>query len=178
MKSVKIYGLKRTGTNFLTVLLEQNLNVKVMTNKPNWKHGMVKCKKPTIAMVRHPLDWLGAIYRYEKHKMPFERFAKQGTMISLWQFACSQYLSKANYIVMYEDAIKDQEKTVCEVADYFELDRRGDFVSIKNKVAPAEKITNKKHTPTNYREWYDDKMLEKIRGIIDSSLLDRFGYKI
>lgn len=38
---IKIYGLQRSGTNYLKALLEHNFDVRVLQNIGGWKHGKV-----------------------------------------------------------------------------------------------------------------------------------------
>src|ERR1043166_2267642 len=39
MVEIKQYGLHRSGTNFLRVILQENYDVSVLTNIGGWKHG-------------------------------------------------------------------------------------------------------------------------------------------
>jgi hypothetical protein len=41
MKYVKIYGLQRSGTNYLKAILEKNFYCRVLQNIGGWKHGFV-----------------------------------------------------------------------------------------------------------------------------------------
>ena len=52
MKFVKIYGLQRTGTNYLTAMLKRNFSdVGILVNELGWKHDSVSLNN---------VDWNGS----------------------------------------------------------------------------------------------------------------------
>ena len=83
MQTVSVWGERCSGTNFLRVLLEQNLsNLSIMDgNKIFWKHGYPGCKtsKPEtlhIWIVRDLHSWLTSLYRKPYHFAKPETFIK------------------------------------------------------------------------------------------------------
>ena len=48
MKVIKLFGLPRTCTNLVTVLLKKNFQVLVLINFPDWKHGKLEYQKRKI----------------------------------------------------------------------------------------------------------------------------------
>ena len=93
-KYIKIYGLQRTGTNFITDLINRNFqNTKVLVNIGGWKHGtyaapMILGQEVDILVVsKNPLAWLRSMYEYwgpnrernigpDLRNVAFEQFVK------------------------------------------------------------------------------------------------------
>lgn len=68
---VKIYGLQRSGTNFLSHLINKNFeNTKSLVNMGGWKHGYYHSAEAlgrechVLAVVKNPYSWLVSMYRY------------------------------------------------------------------------------------------------------------------
>lgn len=100
MKSIQLYGLFRTGTNYVAKLLESNFLVKIyhegnehgLNDKgfcTNWKHGpyvghLLKEEHPMVIVTKNPYSWLVSCYKYWKkfplgpeiEKFSFEQFVK------------------------------------------------------------------------------------------------------
>lgn len=84
---VRIYGMRRTGTNYLADLLERNYRCEVLGDKEGgWKHGTHRHEREypeahVAVCVRNPLSWLPSLHRIavdEKHAdsdMPFHEWA-------------------------------------------------------------------------------------------------------
>lgn len=86
---IKIHGLQRSGTNYLTALIKSNFkDVEVWVNKGGWKHGTWRPtdKHAHIAVIsKNPYAWLHSVYRYwgeerfcnigpDLREVPFEQF--------------------------------------------------------------------------------------------------------
>jgi hypothetical protein len=68
---VKIYGLQRSGTNYLTYLVNENFeNTQVLVNLGGWKHGTYSApwelgqEVHVLAVVKDPYAWLVSVYKY------------------------------------------------------------------------------------------------------------------
>ena len=68
---IKIYGLQRSGTNYITHLLNTNFqNIKVLVNAGGWKHGTYNVpfclgrEVHCVCMVKNPYAWLRSVYEY------------------------------------------------------------------------------------------------------------------
>lgn len=68
---IKIHGLQRSGTNYLSYLINENFeNTKVLVNIGGWKHGYYMCpwatgkEIHTLVIVKNPYSWLSSIYDY------------------------------------------------------------------------------------------------------------------
>lgn len=68
MAPIKIFGLQRSGTNWLTSLLRRNFrDVDVWVNKGGWKHGYWRpsnAKANILVVSKSPYAWLHSVYRY------------------------------------------------------------------------------------------------------------------
>lgn len=72
MDYVKIYGLRRSGTNYLEALLNNNFNdLQVLTNTLGWKHGKVKDFKqyPDLRDFKNDKELLNSIDNNEVKKI-------------------------------------------------------------------------------------------------------------
>lgn len=68
---IKIYGLQRSGTNWLTFLLNENFrDVNVLVNEGGWKHGhyyapwILKKEVHVVSIIKNPYSWLVSVYNY------------------------------------------------------------------------------------------------------------------
>jgi len=68
---IKIYGLQRSGTNYLSHLMNENFqNTKVLVNLGGWKHGFysvpwsVGKEVHVLIIVKSPYSWLVSMYKY------------------------------------------------------------------------------------------------------------------
>lgn len=68
---VKIYGLQRSGTNWLTFLVNENFeDVTVLVNEGGWKHGyymipwVMGQETHVLSIIKNPYAWLVSVYNY------------------------------------------------------------------------------------------------------------------
>ena len=87
MKAIKIFGLPRSCTNLVTILLRTNFKCIVLDNFPCWKHGFNTYENEElhyqdkvisdlrfVVCLKHPMDWLWSLYNFEnKTKIKFGR---------------------------------------------------------------------------------------------------------
>ena len=71
IEHIKIHGLQRTGTNWLSHLINENFeNTKALVNLGGWKHGpysapwMVGQEVHVLAIIKNPYSWLASMYNY------------------------------------------------------------------------------------------------------------------
>lgn len=80
MKKIQLYGLFRTGTNYVSKLIENNFLVKIhhegnehgLNDREfctNWKHGpyvghLLKKEYPAVIVTKNPYSWLVSCYNY------------------------------------------------------------------------------------------------------------------
>lgn len=68
---IKIHGLQRSGTNYLSHLINENFHgVKVLVNLGGWKHGhyvapwAVGKEVHVLGIVKNPYSWLVSMFKY------------------------------------------------------------------------------------------------------------------
>jgi hypothetical protein len=66
LNTLKIYGLPRSGTNYLQFMLVNNFKVKVLLLDHGWKHDRIVSSLPSIAIVKNPFSWLVSMYLFSK----------------------------------------------------------------------------------------------------------------
>lgn len=62
-----VYGLPRSGTNYLEFMLTRNLNVSCPTNMYEWKHGPIEQNRCKFFIIyKDPFSWLNSMYGYNQ----------------------------------------------------------------------------------------------------------------
>lgn len=68
---VKIFGLQRSGTNWLSFLIKENFNnVETLINTGGWKHGhymvpwSLQKEAHVATIIKNPYSWLVSVYNY------------------------------------------------------------------------------------------------------------------
>lgn len=82
---LKQYGLHRSGTNFLRVILQENYEVLVHANEGGWKHGYYELPQRLgrelhcLICFKNPYAWLFSLYNYRhpEKELPFSAFVRQ-----------------------------------------------------------------------------------------------------
>lgn len=71
LEHIKIHGLQRSGTNYLTYLVNENFeNANVLVNVAGWKHGpyiaptVLGKEVHVLVIVKNPYSWLASVYNY------------------------------------------------------------------------------------------------------------------
>lgn len=131
MKYLKIYGLQRSGTNYLKALVEENFDVRVLQNIGGWKHGQIDPKFisrgykgdfdketvkhlesllksgdiPIIHIYKNPFAW---IYSYRKYLHNMNRKDMDiSTMMIMYNSLNTHWKYKSNYSIDYERLLTD-----------------------------------------------------------------------
>jgi len=84
MTEIKQYGLHRSGTNFLRIILQENYHVSVLTNVGGWKHGFYELPQrlgrelDCIICLKDPYAWVHSFYNYRhpEKDLPFSDFVR------------------------------------------------------------------------------------------------------
>ncbi len=66
---IKLYGLQRTGTNYVTSLIQKNFGDEVIFDNTGWKHGhhfsYPEPDEPNVIVVsKNPYAWMLSCYKY------------------------------------------------------------------------------------------------------------------
>jgi len=105
--NIKVYGLKRSGTNYLEYLLEQNgFNVLFDSPETPWKHGPpINFTDKHICIIKDPYAWRVS------ERCHSEGDTEKVQNIKDWNKIVSQYLQKAAefpdkfFIIKYKDLL-------------------------------------------------------------------------
>jgi len=84
MTELKQYGLHRSGTNYLRIILQENYHVSVLTNVGGWKHGFYELPQrlgrelDCAICMKDPYAWVHSFYNYRhpEKDIPFSDFVR------------------------------------------------------------------------------------------------------
>lgn len=168
MTNVKIYGLQRSGTNYLTYLLKENIeDVKVLVNEGGWKHGhYVESSAHHVIVTKNPYSWLVSVYEYwssgnkigpDLRGVPFGEFihnrvyveAQKGVPylirasnpVQHWNNMNFHWLSvqtKSLFVAKYEQLLSEPQACVQRIASAFHGKLRATFVACDKTTIPAD----------------------------------------
>jgi len=153
MKEIKEYGLHRSGTNFLRVILQENYEIVLLTNTGGWKHGYYELPQrlghetDVVICVKNPYAWLLSFYNHlqPEKKITFEEFLSQPLNLQrperqdralcadgpaqLWVQMYEHWLAvelknHRRFIFRYEDVLADPRGSIQEMVSALELRRR------------------------------------------------------
>ena len=159
MKYLKLYGLQRSGTNYLKWILEQNFNVFVLQNFRGWKHGEVlflskdedynrdlsvstlnpeqksEIKNqdvPRIAIKKDIHAWLVSYYKYKGFRwgVDYKRLIDH-------YFQMNEHYEQHCFMVEYEQLLEMPEVYLYALMKIHDLSMRHDkFILSADKVMP------------------------------------------
>ena len=194
MKKVKLFGLRRTGTNYLTKLLNLNYEIKMIGGLAGWKHG----KYRVVEMIGYELDCIVIsknIYSYltslERRYggCDFYKIEEIADLIERYHLAYGDWLdipkklkAKKCCFVKYEDLIENPP-LVCErISKELGIKRKTkDFVDIKKIVKPREIIGTKDfdknyYLDRKYMSEYDEELRILIKKLLHVNIIEALGY--
>ncbi len=161
MKYLKLYGLQRSGTNYLKYLLEQNFHVFVLQNWLGWKHGPVEFLKdnetlwrdlsictlspdqkasikfsqtPRIAIQKNVLAWLMSFYKYKHFN-----WGKDYKKVIDDYFKANRHYAQHCWMVDYESLLTQPMIELEAMMHKFDLAQRHDredWVTEHDKTMP------------------------------------------
>ena len=148
---IKQFGLQRSGTNLLRVLLQDNFAVVVHANEGGAKHyeyrvpELLGCELDCVVCVKDPFSWLTSFHRwYHRHdETPLREFLSQPLTtrssvtdqsysaknpVRYWNELTAHWLGVPLHthrmlVSRYEDVVEDQESAVCGLAAELGLER-------------------------------------------------------
>lgn len=118
---IKIYGLKRSGTNLLEWVLTQ-MGHHVMVNEGAWKHAgpeEVEGAEAYVMVLKHPFNWYGSIRRHQEPR------GEPSSGVEDWVSAATKFLSRAEadpgrwILVRYEDFVTRWGKAMARLEEAF-----------------------------------------------------------
>lgn len=198
-KTVKQFGLKRSGTNWLYDLLTANFNVKVLTNGGGWKHGEYRVKRllghetDCVVISKDPFSWLVSMHRYRAKwgKESFARLVNDGDMIAHWSVLHRNWLDAAARVresviafIRYEDVLRSPKQTLQLLAGKLDIERSsGDWIIETRRVVPggghSKNNFNRRPYYLNraYMNSFNEKMVDTVRRLVDEDVVTELGYR-
>lgn len=199
MKTVKTYGMHRSGNNWFMWLLAANFQIDLLGNdKGGWTHGQMNVveiygKEPdaVFLLVRHPLSWLPSIWRYRgKPDMEFDEYIRRSDEIDKWNTTMHNWLFQlANFktscvqVVRYENLVANTFTTLEEIGDRAGLERKHDRFKVaygvmdKHMRQTTERFDATHYTEKKYMIGYSPELLAHIKSRVDGDTLFRLGYR-
>lgn len=203
MKTIKQYGLQRSGTNYTKLMLTTNYKVDIKTNEGGWKHGYVvsRChfnkELDLIITIKNPYAWLVSIYNYfhpSGHNTSISKFIRNKycyegmvnkTPIHHWNTMNKHWchlmlLNHKVVVVMYEDLLCIPEYACNLIADQLNLERKSNsFYIPQNQVMANAKENDKLFDKSYYLEkkylnQFTSDDLEYIQENLDSELYKEY----
>jgi hypothetical protein len=133
---VKIHGLQRTGTNYLSHLVNENFEkTQVLVNLGGWKHGHYHApwflgqEVHVLVLAKHPYSWLVSIYKYWNKKrelrigmdlngVSFDNFVRNKAIFELqrdipYLFRASNPIQHWNNMYFHWMTVRMNAKNVC-----------------------------------------------------------------
>ncbi len=160
MPEIKQFGLHRSGTNFLRVILQENYHVTVLSNEGGWKHGPYEV--PTrlgreldcMICVKNPYAWLVSLHRYRhpEKDLAFPEFVRspinvvgpggpehaivKPNPVRLWVDMYQHWLSvklesHRMFVFQYEKVLASPRESIQGLVHALQLQRR---VSLKHRL--------------------------------------------
>ena len=135
---VKIHGLQRTGTNYLSHLVNENFtDTQILVNLGGWKHGHYHApwflgrEVHVLVLVKHPYSWLISMYNYwglkrelrigmDLRGVSFDNFVRNRAIFELqrdipYLFRASNPIQHWNNMYFHWMTIRLNAKKVCFV---------------------------------------------------------------
>ncbi len=136
---VKIYGLQRSGTNFVSDIINKNFeNTQVLVNYGGWKHGHYAApwtlgQEVNVAVVaKNPYAWLVSIYNYwgpnrkknigpDLTGVPFDEFVRNRVYFEYqksipYLIRASNPVQHWNNMYFHWSSIRLGDKRICMIA--------------------------------------------------------------
>jgi len=167
---IKIHGLQRTATNYVSYLIDENIeNTKCLVNIGGWKHGhycvpwTLDREIDVVVVTKNPYAWCLSLYNYTKPQMSFDQFIKRPIIfgepkgspfllkaanpIQHWNSMNFHWLSivmneKKVCFVSFESFLNNAEDMVFRIANYFGFDCKKVFKNTNKITNPSEENIN------------------------------------
>ena len=185
-KKVKVYGIQRSGNNWLFWMLAANYAIKLLGNKYGHTHS---CFNPNsgaeanLIISKHPVEWLPSMYRYENSTINKAQYL---LTINKWNTLYASYLSDTMSLsnvdfIAYDNLLADPEKVLTPIAERYGLERKTDeFRVAKGHMGKQMNETERSFDPQHYLKkdylaWYEDAHLEIAQKLVDWDVAAKVG---
>jgi len=205
-QKVKVYGLLRCGTNYLSALVEQNYRVRALgPDDGGWKHGPIAAPPEVVPLLitKDPYTWLESFHEWERiHNRtaaPLLEFATAPLThlrlaqvwsatdpIDAWNKATRSWLeavaARDVLVVRYEDLLEDFRAELQRFEHRHRARRRSPGLSdISERVDVWETpLPRRELDRQRYRPGEGPPLDPAVRRVLDArlerDLLDALGY--
>ena len=107
-----VYGLPRSGTNYIEFMLTRNLNVSCPTNMYEWKHGPIEQNRCKFFIIyKDPFSWINSMYVYnQKYDLCLNKYRSisrfiRGEMVLDERMFNPRWYIRGNPVMIYNDMI-------------------------------------------------------------------------
>jgi len=192
-KKAKVYGIQRSGNNWLQWMLAANYKVKIMGSNYGWTHGPYSTDKEVADAVnfvtsKHPIEWLPSMQRFHKvhHGLTIGQFIRRCDMIERWNSLYAGHLANAEKFgarfVRYDDLLRDPEAVLCGIVDGAFPRKPQPFRSAENQhmsttMTPTKKPFNKRqYLEKTYLKRYTQAEIDEVIARVDWGVANDLGY--
>ena len=196
MKHVRVYGGKRTGTNFLRELCLANLmDTTVYGGSFDWKHGLPLAQEQIkgrwknntalhkgeihpLIIIKNPYSWWVSIQNWPKREYDsLETIVGYSDLYKRYkEFHLNHEFWQASKIVRYEDLLADTAGTLKSIASFIGTTLKDD-ITIPDKVTDSEKFTIKrKEFYLGNRFGLPNTIIKSITDDVDWDTIKYYGY--
>ena len=194
-----LYGLQRSGTNYLRKLIELNFCYHARNKKSprSWKHRLDVPENPggypCICIYKNPYKWIESLHRnpedfFEKQET-FQCFNEDGSYnltnvaktyrhwIETWALPIEHV--RNIYTLKYEDLIKDKKETLIRLSSIFKV-----LFDSANIIEPKTVLNSVKFTDDKKEYYLKSKetsiltreQIDEVNKIFDIDFMDSIGY--
>ena len=194
--TIKVYGLPRSGNNWLIHMLQANWHIDFLGSKRGgWTHGRVQVKRiwgsepdAVLTITKHPYSWLVSDWRYEgkcrfpvyvTDKNPIARYNEMN-----WHWLDYWWDDAKTKHVRFEDLLASPESTLAEFMDgVADRRERGGFQAAKKKMnkhgsESTQSFDRSYYIKRKYMTLYSEQLLATVNSWVDTDLLRRLGYEL
>ena len=192
-----LYGLQRSGTNYLRKLVELNLGFYTRNKKGprSWKHRLDIPDNVNdyvnIVLYKNPYKWLDSL-----HRNPEDFFERQTLFPCLNEdgsydltnvaktykhFMETWVLSDVPTLnIRYEDLLKDKSVTLDIIAKTLDVSFDSSHIDEPKSVLNSKKFTSEKkdyYLKADKTEYLSESKIAEVNEILDDKLMEKLGYK-
>jgi len=194
MNKAKVYGIQRSGNNWLQWLLAANYRVKIMGANFGWTHGPYSTDAElagtlNLVISKHPVEWLPSMHRFHKvHRgLTLAKFIRTADAIEKWNSLYAGHVANAEAFgarfIRYDDLLADPEgvleATVAgDLARKDQPFRSADGQHMNTRMLPTSRKFDKNHYLKKvYLNHYTPELLEEVQARVDWKVASALGYE-
>ena len=183
---IKIYGMRRSGTNFLKWILERNYNLTVIAKNKHRTPEYYAGALDYVSIMKNPFSWIASILRSNYYKKADIKGLIEAWNKDNWMFL--KFITKVKgVIIRYEDFFETNAYNVEKATQVFEekhypVHRNSMFVIANGIVGTNQKVTPRKafdrdyYSQQRYLNVFTDKQMREVGMNVDIGLLYDLGY--